>query len=547
MAWIPPVELVGDSSNLRVSATILSGGSACGRYLALKARPKVNAAGWKPFYGTTSLFLPGDLVRLIKAAHAAPPEALAPSSITGWLQQQFDALAVHRLARPFLARAVENILEAHEAIEGELGPLRLTAHDPKVGRPGQQLSVWGPVYFGEQGVREVRRYRLGRAHSAPTEGDRRWGVTAAYVIARLGSRPDRVRAVEIGALDGSISVLFDDTPEAAQEAFQSLGMPHLLQVIEQTQASPGWDCAGCKIAGACDSLVPLTGMLGQRGPGIAFRSIAPYELQEYRQCPARWLLSRDLKLPKDQDVTEPQARGRAVHQWLRAAHERRVACRREDLPEPGRDLGLDDAAGLSPEEYAAAYPYLLQHLDKCPLGIPNTVVVGVEQPVHGVDHDAQVVVAAAPDLTVLRDGKLILREVKTAAALPPHGREEAYSQYLQIPFLVRMLASGLAAHHGVAAGRVELEMLTPDGAEVWAWNSDHQMTADVAAGDVRRAVEPWHTDATWASRPGPHCARCPVRQWCPDADDEHPPGTSPRQGIDLESLAGKAIHELPPF
>ncbi|MGW2214043.1 PD-(D/E)XK nuclease family protein [Nonomuraea sp. NPDC001684] len=546
MVWIPPIELVGDASDLRVSATILSGGSACGRYLAIKARPRVNAVGWKPLYGKSSLFLPGDLVRLVEAAHDAPPEALAPSAIAGWLQQQFDALGIHRLTRPFLTQAVENILEAHEAIESELGPLRLVAQGHTVGQRGQHLTVWGPVYSGEQGIREVRRYRLGRAHSAPTKGDRRWGLTAARVIAHMGSPAARVRAVEIGAVDGSISVLFDDTPEAAQDAFQSLGMPHLLQVIEQTQASPGWDCASCKIAGACDSLLPLTGMLGQRGPGIAFRSVAPYELQEYRECPARWLLSRDLKLPKEQDVIEPQIRGRAVHQWLRAAHGRGVACRREDLPEPGGDLGLEDA-GLFPEEYAAAYPYLLQHLDNCPLGISDTVVVGVKQAVHGMDHDAQVVVAVTPDLTLLRDGRLILREVRTAAALPANGGEEAYSRYLQIPFLLRMLASGLAARHGVAAGRVELEMLTPDGSEVWAWNSDHQMTADVAAGDVRRAVEPWHTDAAWAPRPGPHCAWCPVRQWCPDSDDEHAPGTSPSPGMDLESLAGKAIYELPPF
>ncbi|MFI6797613.1 PD-(D/E)XK nuclease family protein [Streptosporangium canum] len=547
MTWIPQVELVGDASDLRVSATILSGSSECGRYLALKARPKVVAAGWTPFKGKTNFFLPGDLVRLIKAAHAAPAEALAPSVFTGWLKQQFDALAVHRLLRPFLACAVENVLDAHDVIESELGPLRLLVHDPRiVGRSGQQLTVWGPVYFGEQGVREVRRYRLGSAHIVPTDGDLRWGVTAARVIAGLGSPPARVRAVEIGAADGSISVLFDDTPEAAQEAFRSLGMPHLLQVVEQTQVKPGWDCASCKIAGTCDSLLPLTGMLGQSGPGVAFRSIAPNELQEYRQCPTRWLLGRELKLPKDHDVTESQVRGRAVHQWLRSAHERGVACRREDLPQPGTGLGLADEV-MSAEEYASAYPYLLQHLEKCPLDVPDTVVVGVKKAIHGLDHDAQVVVAATPDLAVLRDRKLILREVKTAATLPSHGRDEAYSQYFQIPFLLRMLACGLAARHGAAAGRVELEMLTPDGAHVWAWDSDHQMTADVAAGDVRRAVDPWHTDTTWASRPGPQCTWCPVRQWCPDADDEHPPTLPASGGIGPESLVDKAIHELPPF
>ncbi|MER6574707.1 PD-(D/E)XK nuclease family protein [Nonomuraea sp. NPDC001023] len=546
MTWSLPVDLIGDASNLHVSATILSGSQGCGRHLALKARPKVAAAGWSPFKGKQRPFPLGDLVYLIKEAHAAPAEALGPSAIAGWLQQQFDALNVHRLLRPFLAHAVENVLDAHDSIEGELGPLRLLMHDPRIGPPGKQLSAWGPVYAREQDVREVRRYRLGRAHVVPTEGDLRWGVTAAHVAALRGSSPARIRAVEVGAADGSISVLFDDTPEAAQAAFQALGMPRLRHVIEQTDAEPGWDCASCKIAGTCDSLLPVTGMLGQRGPGIAFRSVTPRELHEYRQCSAQWFLAREAKLPRDTEFTEPQARGRAVHLWLRAAHERGTACRGDDLPEPGNDLGLAEGI-ISSQEYAAAYPYLLQHLKDCPLDVPGTMVVGVKKAIHGIDHDAQVVVVTTPDLALLRDGELILREVRTAAAVPEHGRDEAYSRDLQIPFLLRMLACGLMAHHEVATGRVELELLTPDGAELWSWDGDHPMTAQVAAGDVRRAVEVWHRDETWASRPGPHCTWCPVRQWCPDADSEGPGVSLDNSGVDLESLAGMAIDELPPF
>ena len=26
----------------------------------------------------------------------------------------------------------------------------------------------------------------------------------------------------------------------------------------------------------------------------------------------------------------------------------------------------------------------------------------------------------------------------------------------------------------------------------------------------------WHEDKTWKTQPGPYCAWCPVRRWCPD-------------------------------
>lgn len=87
-----------------------------------------------------------------------------------------------------------------------------------------------------------------------------------------------------------------------------------------------------------------------------------------------------------------------------------------------------------------------------------------------------------------------------------------------MPFLLTLLAAGLIASHGVPNGAVELEVLSADGSELWAWNTDDAVEVAVAAADVRRAVEDWHVDSTWETTPGPYCPTCPVREWCPDRD-----------------------------
>jgi len=539
--WNPLLDLTGDRTVLKVSATDVSSTCACGRFLAIKVRPEARSPAWGRSFPRDNVFPLGDLVELVEAAHRAP-EAATYSTLRRWLAQQFDARGTHRLLRPYLERAVENVLEAHETIEDALGPLRLLVNNPTVGRKPRQLTAWGPLYETQDGVREIRRYRLGSAHQHPDDEDKLWTATAGNVAAtfRGGVPSTRVRVVEIGAVDGSIAVLFDADPPSAVAAFRGSGRVRAAELTEQDHVVPCRDCGNCKVAGVCQALVPVTGMLGQAEAGYRSRSVAPSGLEQYRLCPAQWLLDRELHFPKEKGITEAQARGMAVHQWLKAAHQRGVGCRLEDLPEPGGDLGL--AAGvLSEEDYAVAYPYLVQHLPNCPLDALDTVVVAVEENVCGFDHDAQVIPVTKPDLIYRLGERLIAREFKTAVGIPAHGKDEGYSQHFQVPFLLTMLASGLAERHGAAAGTVELELLTPTGSELWTWDSDHALTVRVAAGDVRRAVDDWHKDGTWDTRPGHHCIWCPVREWCPDRD-------SHTAGVDWANGApDPAADVLPPF
>jgi PD-(D/E)XK nuclease superfamily len=521
--WDDGLELMGSRSTLKISATDLSTDNPCGRYAALKIRPKVLLQDWGKKLAPWGAvpFVLGIIRDLVVHAHALD---LEPADMSSWIVQQMTLRQVPRLVRPYIAHAVENILDAHSTIEDAVGPLQFIGVDPAYppdGRSQRTLTAWAPVYLTRDGTLEVRRLRLGAAHPLADDLDTHWDIAAAYVAARSGmgqSEPDRVRVVEIGCGDGSVVVRFDGSASEAVERYERLSRPRAIAMTGSADVVPCHGCGDCKAAGACGALVPVDGMLGQPSAGLMSRSVSPSELQSYRQCPGQWLLHRQLHLPTDHGLSPEQRRGVAVHRWLEHAHKRAVACSLADLPDVGMSLGPFDGV-IGGDDYLIARPYLQQHIATCPFAITNSSVIGVEATIRGFDATAQLVPVLRPDL-IYRIGHVVaIRETKTAEVLSIDSRETAYDRYLQIPFGVQMLRHGLLAHYGVDAGVVELELLTPEGSNVWSWDVSDPMVAAVAAGDVRRAVEQWHGDSTWLTTPGPHCGWCPVNQWCPDRQD----------------------------
>lgn len=415
MPWDPLLDITGDRTFLKVSATDVASDAACGRFLAFKVRPMVKSAAWRRSFARESIFPLGDVVDVVLNAHAAP-ETQTYAGLDTWLSGQLERRGVHRLLRPYVRVAVENVLEAHEAIEGVIGPLKLIGRDPVIGPSDRQLTAWAPVYETADGTREIRRIRVGSAHYEPDEDDARWAATAGYVATTFRVSPRRIRVVEIGAADGSTAVLFDGTPEEAAAAFVVAARSRARDLVDEDHVVPCQSCGDCKIAGACAALLQVDGMLGQATPGIASRSVSPTALEQYARCPGRWLLDANLHLPKERSQTEALVRGNAVHRWLEAAHRRGVACAPADLPTDGT-LGLAEGL-LSPEEFTLAAPFLARHVDLCPLAIDGTAVVEVEQFVHGWDEQAQVVMVTKPDLVYMLGDRLIVRETKTAGTLP---------------------------------------------------------------------------------------------------------------------------------
>ncbi|MEU7863837.1 PD-(D/E)XK nuclease family protein [Nonomuraea sp. NPDC049141] len=347
-----------------------------------------------------------------------------------------------------------------------------------------------------------------------------WAMAAAYVAAKYrgGIPATLVRVVEIGLVDGSISVLTETAPQQAIESFETTGIDRARVLMNSYDATPCHSCGDCKAAGSCQELIPVNGMLGQSERGYKSRSVSPRELEQYSHCPAQWLLDSELHLPKDQDDGEGIMRGKAVHRWLAVAHARSIPCTVADLHEPGSDnIGL--AAGvLSSEEYAAAYPFLCHHIDNCPLANDGSTALIVDQNIYGFDHLADVTVVSKPDLIYRIGDTLVAREVKTTARIDLVEKNAAYDRYFQVPFMLTMLLAGLAERFNAQNSKVELEILTPDNSYNWTWGSGDPIISAVAAGDVRRAASEWHRDNVWETRPGPQCSWCPVAQWCPDRD-----------------------------
>ena len=513
----PALNLTGDPNVVKVSATDVSGTCECGRFLGLKTRPNVKVIdGWQKLFpqGDRAPFPLGDIVDLL--AEADGQEFTTYEAQSSWLAEAIDRRGVHRLVRPYITVAVENILETHESIESEVGRLRLLATNPQAGTSNRKLTAWAPLYRTDDGIREIRKFRLGSVRA--DEESMRWALIGAYVAAeyRGGSPPHRVRVIEIGAVDGSFKVLFDDTAAEARSRFHARGKELARAAAENDHVVTCHSCGDCKTAGSCRAPIRVDGVLKQSGRGYSSRSVSAKDLDQYAQCPAQWLLYSELHLPSDYEGGDGSARGLAVHKWLRAAHAHGVSCADADLPQPGRGLGPAEGI-LTEEEYETAYPFLVQHSRQCPLG-GDAVLVLADENVYGYDHHAEVVPAIRPDLMYRVGDRLVIREFKTAEQPYEAGRDEAYNGFLQVPFSIGMLKEGLIQHYGATSGTVEFELITRSQAFVWTWEVDSPAITNVAAGDVARAVTNWHADHTWATKPGPHCAWCPVRRWCLDSD-----------------------------
>ena len=93
--------------------------------------------------------------------------------------------------------------------------------------------------------------------------------------------------------------------------------------------------------------------------------------------------------------------------------------------------------------------------------------------------------------------------------------------------------------------RVELELLINSSSFVWTWDASDPAVARVAAGTVRRAAADWHEDKTWETRPGPYCAWCPVRRWCPDSEVWQNGPAQPGQNVVMSSPPVPAPDEAP--
>ncbi|GAA3159951.1 hypothetical protein GCM10010466_58480 [Planomonospora alba] len=544
-------ELTGNPDVVRLSASALDRlEQGCRASAAAKAR-----AAMRPVARERRRYAPWadfPLGLVMAALDAAEFEGADPDIAVGRAVEA-SRDPVHPGVVRWVLHACQTYLETSESLAAELaaeGVELRPERRPRVVQHGSSptamriLTAWGRWYGSPDGALvEFRRMRLRRPLGRPdapstlamayvaAAGDRvldpRDVYQAVPVPVEPGPRPRRVRVVEMGLTEPDARTLVDCSPEEVRDAYLGSVRPVAAQLLTGDVRAPGSGCAGCRISGSCEALVRVPGLLGLAGPGTHRRTWSVTTARQYQLCPARAHL-RDLRLPAEEADGSATRRGLLVHRWLEAAHGRAPAsgtapgtapgvrpCTPADLPDPATgELGL--AGGLmSPEEYEQAWPYLVRHVEVCPLRGPGEVTGVAPEPRVAVhDTEADVVVVAHPDLLRRVDGRLVYREQKTSLTERGITADNALELVPQLALAVSLIAGGA---FGDTRGTVELEQLTPLSGTVISFDAGDPGVVAAARAVLAELAGPWHRDAEFRAEPGPWCRFCPVSRWCGDA------------------------------
>lgn len=399
----------------------------------------------------------------------------------------------------FLAEAAEHYLDFLDGHEGTVGPLTYTGYlTSAVVTKDFDAKVWAPVYRRQDGSAEVHRLRRARA-KGELDG---WATGAAWVVSRdLGVA---VSVVEVGLEDGMDHALIDmATSEDLMTPFGAMVLPVLRSLHDDDVPVPGRDCGDCAAVARCPAVIPVDMFEGQRDSNPWVRSLSVSDLKLHARCPRQWRL-RDLRLPAQPSSNESLERGRLVHEAIAASHTIGGDCD----PTEG-DAGLDEQG----------VRMLGAHTDLCDRDGLETVAL--EQTLVLFDARARIVLYMKPDEVCRRGATLVIRETKTTAKTHlVEDRTAARDEYHDVlGWALAALNGGLLEFYGAERGRVELEVLTGSGGATHVFASDG-VEADLLVGAwLEGAPAQWLMDTTWPTRPGPACASCAYRAWCPDVQD----------------------------
>lgn len=520
---------------LRISPSLVArpkGG--CPRYRALKARPARSrpnggrrrrrpreAFGLGPF---------GKVLDLIEFDDLDPETALAR-----WPGRQ--SLVPHPALVRWTEHAVRRYLDARA--DGTLAgrPLqpvsrkwarRLDRPLARLPEPHEEI-VHGRRYESDD-VRELRLTRY-QGVEGRTRDEAEIALAAAVLAAggpvlgrpwdpgplRIGraEQPRRVRVVEVGCLDGSSNLLFDDTPEAALEAYEEHARERVVEVATSEELRPGSDCGQCPAVTSCAAVPSVPGLLGVDEPTGSTRVWSVTTSRRYGMCPPVPYF-HDLNLPRDtaREENESTVRGRLVHAEIETRH-RRVPPR-PCAPDDPITVPTEPGTETNDEEDELRRQMLGDHFLACPMRSSGDAVDTEFSPEHQVvvhDPSADVVVIAKADLLYRVGGTWRIRETKTS--LRPY-EGDLLRRHEQVALAVLLSAEG-ALPGGRGGCRVELERLTATGPLLTEFDPADPVVVGRAREVVQAAVASWYSDETLATSPGPACRNCGFTRWCPDA------------------------------
>lgn len=565
MSWMPHASLKGPAGLVRLSAGQLDPSEArCAEFAALKARPRVWPRRFEERRNPPWEDFPLGLV--MAALDGVEFDGLdAEVAVQKVLEEARGS--VHPGVEVWVRNAVGVYLEDARWLADEIGDVELLPHREArvvqhVASPLEVrvLTGWGRWYASADGsVREVRRLRVSRTGTGDDPSNLALAQVAAFGARAVGSvyrdlpvevrdEPGparRVRVAEVVVSDERVpKVVVDAGPEEIARRYRERAQPVASDVVFGGRRRPGAECAQCKLRAECGDLPHLPGLLGLPGSGTHRRVWSAATAGQYRICPAQAHL-RDQRLPGDWSGHPAILRGTLVHSWLEAAHARLPyrACSADDLPETADELARQI---MTPDEYRQVRPYLLSHLEVCPLRGPEGVSsVAVEPSVAAYDPQADVLVVARPDLVYTSRGRVHYREQKTTGDTSAWDPDGLFERVPQLALAVCLVADGAFGGEAPVAGTVELEVMTPAGASLFSFDTGDPGVVGRARAELTRLTADWHTDVEFRARPGDHCVACPVARWCPDRPEA--PGAGPIEvdGVLIDPLTGEILGGAP--
>ncbi|MFE0354473.1 PD-(D/E)XK nuclease family protein [Streptomyces nigra] len=331
-------------------------------------------------------------------------------------------------------------------------------------------------------------------------------------------RPERVRVYSAGLTEGRVRLLrttetdvfADWTAEEIMDLHEQHVVPRLGRVLDGRDRVAGAHCAGCKVLPECSTVPRAPALLVLPPPTRPRkrRTVSVSDLRAHRDCPARYHLTRALKLPASVQENEAVRRGRAVDGWLNARHASADASPCREVPLPAHLPGLTD------DELAPALGMLRAHRARCPLDNPAATRFRPQHRVMAHDPQSDVIVIASCDLVYEERGGVVVRETKTSA-FPPGGRSVLLEKHPQLALSVLLMAAGVLGGDS-RRSRVELEILRPDGVSLEEFDPGDEATVEHARTVLASYTVPWSAETRYDAvpRPGYDCAGCEALSWC---------------------------------
>lgn len=412
-----------------------------------------------------------------------------------------------------------------------------TLEEPDVrGITDYERSVWGRQYVSGDGtLRELvipakgnAKERLPLPELAAVASVLYYGIPARIPSFKHQSpalrhpapppRPERVRVYSAGLTEGRVRLLratdtdaFADWSAAEiRELHERHVVPRLGRVLDGRERIAGAHCSGCKVLPECPAVprAPALLVVPPPTPPRKRRTVSVSDLRAHHDCPARYHLTRVLKLPNAVRENEAVRRGRAVDSWLNARHASADAPPCHEVPLPAH---LPD---LTEDELAPALGMLRAHRARCPLDNPAATQFRPQHRVAAHDPQSDVMVIASCDLVYEERGGVVVRETKTSA-FPPGSRSVPLEKYPQLALAVLLLATGVLGGD-LRRSRVELELLRPDGAALEEFDPGDEATVEHARNVLASYTVPWSSETRYdaAPRPGYDCTDCEALSWC---------------------------------